>query len=54
MTHDKCFVSRVDNIIYDNNSPENHVLELTLIDVTTDVDVNINEHFVTEGRAICC
>lgn len=54
LTQDKCFVSNVRNIIYDNDSPENHKLELTLIDVTTDQDIYINDMFIAEGRAILC
>lgn len=52
LTTDKSFVSRIDNIVVDANSPETNVLELTLIDVTTEIDVYINQSFILDGRAI--
>lgn len=52
MTVDKKFVSRIDNILRTGSPSDEAILELTLIDVSTDTDVNINQLLVLEDRAV--
>lgn len=55
MTVDKKFVSRIDNVLRTgapSGSSDESVLELTLIDVSTSADININDLLVMEKRAV--
>lgn len=53
LTVDKKFVSRIDAVA--RNGPahgDEAILELTLVDVSTATDVNINQLLVREKRAV--
>lgn len=50
MTVDKKFVSRIENIVTDEDGDTR--LELQMIDVSTDTDVVINDELIKDGRAI--
>lgn len=48
----KTFVSKIENISRDESNEI--VLEIQMIDVSTDDDININDKLVAENRAIKC
>lgn len=53
MTVDKKFVSCIDNILRSGPAAgDEAILELTLIDVSTATDININQLLVVEERAV--
>lgn len=53
LTVGKTFVSVIKDIKYDNETtPPTQILELELIDVTTDEDILIHELLLNEKRAI--
>lgn len=52
LTVDKRFVAVIKGVRPDEFFANENILELVLIDTTSEVDVNINEVLKSEGRAI--